>query len=214
VSDHRVLHVEPDNRVGIIAMTGGGKTYLAKKLMAGKNNIVVVDSKHTFTFGSGGRFDHRLSLADLKKWNRDGIAIYRPTDEEAQEYCAAFWRWAWSAAPLCVYCDEITQLAPNAINVPFGLKKAIVLGREKKLSVWYASQRPSGIPIILLSEIEVTFAGLMKNPKDRDKIAQFTGNPEIRELVPQYTFWYCNALDNVAFKMNANEIVRKVPRNE
>jgi hypothetical protein len=96
-----------------------------------------------------------------------------------------------------------------ATKAPPGLRRALKMGREKKLSVWFASQRPSQIPIALISEAEVIFSGLLRNPNDRKRMADFTGFPELMQQLPQYQFYYCNSLDNVVFEMNAKEAVRK-----
>lgn len=204
----RSIAIAADNRVLIVAATGAGKTYLARKLLIGRDRLVVVDPKHTFSWGMGKTYDRILTLTQLQKWKGDGSVIYRPSDSELIAYCEGFWKWAWKNAPLRVYIDEITEMTP-AVHPPRGLRRAIKMGREKKLAVWYASQRPSLIPIALISEAEQVFCGLLRNPDDRIKMAKFTGFPELREQVKQYDFWYCNSLKNEAFVMNADDIKRR-----
>lgn len=205
---NKKLSIPNDNRVLIVGSTGSGKTYLARKLLIGRDRLVVIDPKHTFSWGLAPKYDRYMTFAELRKWKGDGNVIYRPTDSELAVFCTPFWTWAWSNTPLRVYIDEITEMTP-ATRPPVGLRRAIKMGREKKLSVWYASQRPSLIPISLISEAEVTFSGLLRNPDDRIRMSKFTGFPELREQTAQYEFWYCNSLENVAFKINANDIVRR-----
>jgi len=191
-----------NEHVFIAGRTGTGKTWLARKYLAGNfKNVVVLDTKGTFTWPEVPAEDQTLveRLTKIDAVTTPKI-IYRPAWEELNmDYYNEFFRWAYRRRNTIVLVDEAMSICPNPQVIPEYLKAIMTRGRELGVAAWNASQRPSGLPQVLISEATHIFCFDLNLAADRDKIAKITGyddfyiKPSHRTGADRYSFYYFRA---------------------
>jgi len=207
VSTAKIL---PNQHVFVAGRTGSGKTYLARKYLAGFKNVVVLDTKGTTVWPeiAGTRWEEKdetrkgklyeagklftlvTRLKDLALVKTPYI-MYRPVWEEMnQEYYNAFFEWCYKRRNCVVWVDEAMSVSPNPFRIPDFYKAILTRGRELNVAVWSLSQRPAGIAQVIISEATHVFAFDLNMDQDRDKLANVTGTEEFLEKPGKYNFWY------------------------
>lgn len=196
------ITIKRSERVFIVGQTGSGKSYLAARLLAQTNYVIVIDPKHMFTWGHGGKFDDIYeSVADLDEhWDGPAAAIYRPSTAEMRAGCQAFFSWAWrQGGNILIYIDELYDLMDGTGKAGTWLTKIMTQGRAKNLSVWGGTQRPSRIDFRLMSEAQHFFVGLLTVPEDQKRVADMSGATELRTLLrdgpPVFRFYHVTPTD-------------------
>lgn len=210
------MRINNTQHVFTAGRTGSGKTFLARKYLAGFNHVVCLDTKGTTIWPEipGSEWDEKKKilvnesenislvthLADLMKVKTPKI-IYRPVFEELKpEYYDEFFRWCYRRRNCTVWVDEVMSICPNPHRIPEYYKGILTRGRELNVSVWSLTQRPSGIPQVVISESTHFFVFDLNLLQDRDKLADLTGAYELEEkpgniklkgkTIP--CFWYYN----------------------
>lgn len=205
-----------DEHVFIAGRTGTGKTRLTRQFLAGYKNVVVLDTKGLFSWTeipktkwkgrvAGKQTNHILvdgagvltlttHLADLARIRTPKI-IYRPVlEEQTLEHYNEFYKWCYLRGNTIVNTDELFSICKNPLTYPEYLKGIMTRGRELNVSHWGATQRPSGIPIVTISEASHFFIFDLNNPDDRIKIATISGCPEFKtkpsDIASRHSFWY------------------------
>jgi hypothetical protein len=181
--------VKSDERVSIVGRTGSGKTYLAQKLTANLKRLVVCDPKGTLA-----------RKWDLRDWSvlnerrlRDGadirLRIPTPLDGNWEQYFKA----CYDAGNLTLYIDEAYGVLPRpgAQPTPF-LNALYTRGRELGIGVWASTQRPSWIPLIMLSEADWFFVFRLMLVADRMRLAEVIGPSAMDVPKSRYGFWFYN----------------------
>lgn len=196
------ITIKRSERVFIVGQTGSGKSYLAARLLMPTNYVIVIDSKHMFTWGHGGKFDDVYeTVADLDQyWDGPAAAIYRPSMAECAAGCQAFFSWAWEqGGNILIYIDEILDLMDGTGKAARWLTKIMTQGRAKNLSVWGGTQRPSRVDFRLMSEAQHFFVGLLTVPEDQKRVADMSGAVQLRDLLktgpPEYHFYHVTPKD-------------------
>jgi len=190
--------IRSDQHVFIPGMNGSGKTFLAKTYLAGNEKpVYVLDTKGTFTWEQIPA-DKQITITtynDLPKvTGKYRFIIYRPRHEELEiEYYDVFFRFCYELQHVTVYVDEAMQVCPSPSKIPSYYKGILTRGRELDVNIWSATQRPSGIPIIIYSEAYHWFVFKLQNPTDREKLADYSGYGEFMEILPKYEFLYFSA---------------------
>jgi DNA helicase HerA-like ATPase len=170
-----------------LGQTGSGKTTLAKYLCAVRPYVVVLDPKGLI-FWPG--YERHETLESLTKSDKPRL-IYRPIYSELSdpEMMDVFFEWIYQRKNTALYVDEIYAVAKGDVYPPH-LGACLTRGRERNVVVYVASQRPSRIPQITLSESEHVYCFRLKLPKDRDRVSELTGlDPEALRL-PGHQFYY------------------------
>jgi hypothetical protein len=188
--------IKPSEHVFIAGRTGSGKTYLARKYLARYPYVVALDTKGTLVWPEVPEEELTLvtRLADLGGAKTPRI-IYRPVWEEMElEFYNEFFRWCYIRGNTIVWVDEAMSVCPNPMKIPDYYKAILTRGRELKVAVWSLTQRPSGIPQVIMSESTHFFIFDLNMPQDREKLAEVTGAAELLEKPStrygKYSFWY------------------------
>lgn len=205
------IYIPPNQHVLIPGRTGSGKTYLAKKYLAGYRNVVALDTKGTlvwqeipgtkwdlgkqpypkFDLVDGGKELTLVErLADLPKVKTPKI-IYRPRLEEMNEdFYNEFFKWCYLRRNTIVWVDEVMSICPGPSKIPFYYQGILTRGRELGVSVWSLTQRPKTIPLVIISESSHFFVFDLNMAEDRERLMEVTGCPQLGQKPGQYNFWY------------------------
>ena len=216
------MKITNSEHVNIDGRTGTGKTFLARQYLAGFESVFVLDTKGMFAWPEiPGTIwsEHYLvdgnkeleivnSVNDLANAQTAKV-IYRPNYDELNfDYYDEFFKFCYFRGNTTVLVDEAFSICPTPYKIPEFYRAILTRGRELKVSCWSLTQRPSGIPQIILSEATHYFVFDLNLQTDRDKMAVITGCEELREK-PGFImldgqkipcFWYFNANHETAHK--------------
>jgi len=186
------IDIDSSERLIAVGKTGSGKTFLMKYLTRGLRRLIVLDPKaminpaewHLDWVSTGG-------LRDLQK-GKDARLLVRAYDTaEWNGYLQA----AWEATNTVVYIDELYALVEfGRIAPPRILSQLYTQGRERKVGVWGATQRPTWVPLFTLSECDWFFAFRTQLQDDRKRLAEMMGE-EVLNPIPvsdPHGFWMYN----------------------
>lgn len=180
--------------VFVAGRTGSGKTYLARKYLAGFPYVVALDSKGTLHWPEIPEKNLALvtELEALPRLPAEKThIIYRPRWEEMDfDHYDAFFQWCYLRGNTQVWIDELMAVCPSPMKIPPYLKAIYTRGRELNVSAWGLTQRPTGIPVLTMSEASHFFIFDLNMPQDREKLVEVTGHQEFYEQPGKYTFWY------------------------
>lgn len=190
--------IKPSEHTFIAGRTGSGKTYLARKYLANYPEVVALDTKGTMTWPEVDEDDLTIitRLTDLSAAKTSKI-IYRPDWSEMEfDFYNEFFRWCYMRGNTLVWVDEAMSICPSPHRIPDFYKAILTRGRELNVAVWSLTQRPSGIPQVIMSESTHFFIFDLNMPQDRSKLAEVTGAEELMEKPSTeygaYSFWYYN----------------------
>jgi hypothetical protein len=207
------MKILESEHVFICGRTGSGKTWLAENFLAGMKTVVALDTKGFIEWENAGEVEVVSTLKEVEKFYANkklkgmGKIIYRPVPAEMNlEDYNKFFEYCYNRQNITVYIDELMSVA-DSTHVPFFLKAILTRGRQRNTSCWALTQRPSGIPIITISEAKHFFVFDMNMEEDRKRISKVTGCLEIEErpgvygknhgIHQDYLFWYYNfKMDN------------------
>jgi len=203
------------DRAVIIGKTGCGKTTLAQFL-------VEDDAKpYSVTWNPKGsdavyRWDqkHVTSLRELYDASDDDEArlIYTPHPTVAEEFDnqEEFFYWIYERKFTRLYIDEATAVHYSVGKIPRFLLAIINRGRERGISTATATQRPSGVPMNLLSESEHYYVFKTLLHQDRQRVEQITGiSVEDQANLDDHEFFYFNVSRGLLprkLKLNLNGV--------
>lgn len=215
----RKTTIPVNEHVFIAGRTGSGKTFLAKKYLANYKNVVVLDTKGLVSWpeipgtewtgeekeklinnGKSKELTMVFNLKNIEDVDTPKI-IYRPPWEELnEEYFNAFFQWVYRRKNTIVWVDEVMSICPSPFKIPEYYKAILTRGRQRKTAVWSLTQRPSGIPQLIMSESTHFFIFDLNMPQDRDKLVEVTGAVELYEKPGKYLFWYYHVEQEKAHK--------------
>lgn len=160
------------DRALFVGQTGSGKTTLARVLLEARRYVVVLDAKGTIKW-PGYRLEKNLDRLVKRAEPR---LIYRPTMEELVDESTidSFFRWIYLRRNTTVYIDETAAITRGDVY-PFHYGACFMRGRELNVEVWSATQRPTRIPQVALSESEHVYAFRLRLPQDRMRVEALTG---------------------------------------
>ncbi len=187
------MRVELGEHVFVAGRTGSGKTFLVKHYLRALSPVLVLDVKKSLTWN---REDDILFTDRLSKvlQSKNKVVVYQPHWRELNlEYYDKFFEYAYSLTSASLWVDELMGVASSMKYPPF-LKACLTRGRERKLSVWSVTQRPSLIPLISMSEATHMFIFDLNMKEDRKRISEIAGEEEFMERPGKYQFWYFNTV--------------------
>jgi predicted ATPase len=180
-----MIRILASDRVAFIGASGTGKTELAKFFLTRLNRVVVIDPKHTFRL-EGFKRTWRLPWAK----NSDFRLIVRPKmdqDAELYELIARLYKMGH----VTIYVDEMATLSDMFPSSTALLKNVARTGREKRVALWSAVQRPRGVPLVFFTECETFFVFNLRSMDDRQHIRGYIGD-EVLDRIPKFKFWHCS----------------------
>lgn len=187
--------INVDERVFICGKTGSGKTYLARQLTRDIRRLVVCDSKGTL-----GNWNLQPDLRESRDALKDGkpvrMRMLAPITDDAaaiEEYWQDVFHLAFEAQNCTVYIDEVYAIVPPGQRAPAIMEALWTRGRDPyHIGAWCATQRPSWIPAVVMSEAEHYFAFRLNLPRDRITIAGFMGDQVLEPISDKHGFYYMN----------------------
>lgn len=209
------VEIKDSEHVFIAGRTGSGKTVCARQYLSGFEHVVALDTKGKLKWPEVDPKELTLvkRLRDLPDTDTPKI-IYRPIWEELEpEYYNEFFRWCYRRGNCQVWIDEVMGVCKNSFDIPEYYKAILTRGRELNVTAWSLTQRPSGIPQLIISEATHLFVYDLNLPQDRQKLVEVTGaeelwdRPNIAARKP-YSFWYYNVNEENA------RLARLVERRE
>ncbi len=180
-----MIRILASDRVAFIGASGTGKTQLAKFFLTRLNRVVVIDPKHTFRL-DGFKRTWRLPWAK----NSDFRLIVRPKMEQDAELYELIAR-LYKMGHVTIYVDEMATLSDMFPHTTALLKNVARTGREKRVALWSAVQRPRGVPLVFFTECETFFVFNLRSMDDRQHIRGYIGD-EVLDRIPKFKFWHCS----------------------
>ncbi len=184
------VKIKVDERASFVGTTGSGKTVLARHFLERSGDrVLAIDPKHMLEI-PGFKRGSKLPLLS-KKFKM----IFRPKSSD-DEHMTGLVAETFKRGNIRIYVDELATLARFFPKTTLMLEDVARTGRERKMSLWCATQRPRWVPLSFFTESEVWFVFLLRDPRDRAQVAGVVGE-EVREKIPMYTFHYLRpGMDN------------------
>jgi hypothetical protein len=188
--------IKASEHVFICGANGTGKTVLAKIYLAGYKNVVVLDTKQTFSWKPylHENEDYILvrdinDLINVRKYDK---IVYRPNIYQNNiEYYERFFEWCFKRQNTIIMIDEAMYVC-DAHKIPFWYKSCLTNGREINVSCWNLSQRPSNVSNFLMTESLHWFVFRLNNIDDRTKLVRCSGDDIFRKNMTGHYFIYKN----------------------
>ena len=177
-------------RVFIAGKTGSGKSTLAKYLLANAKHLIVINGKDSQSL------KEEWYLEDYKK---SDLNLLRTHDKDFRiqltnnmDDIVSVLSVAYEFGSCVIYIDEVTATIPPSTKPPQIFTDIWVRGRDRKIGGWANTQRPSGIPLIFLSEAEHLFMFRLNLENDRKRCAEVMGKGVLTPVKDIHGFYYYN----------------------
>lgn len=212
-----IVETIPTNKhVLICGTTGTGKSYLAEQYLKNYDFVIKLDTKNeTAERKKAGRsawdgleegkdFTIVRDIELLDDVETDKIIFVPSYYDQTEEMFNQFFDWVFLRENTIVWIDELMSVGTSA-KCPRSLMRIYTQGRSKNVGIWSCSQRPAGIPTIVLANSDYYFIFNLNNVNDRKRLYDMTGCTEMMELPRGHNFWY--------FKIGNEKCVKAVLTN-
>lgn len=211
-----VLRIKTGDHVFLVGTTGSGKTHLARIMLAPLTYLVILDPKHQFSWDQTklpyGRGIMTQNPREVVQYTEKEPIIYRPDSGQLAAGIGWFWEWIWRRENTYLYIDEILPVCPKPMSPPFGLLKLYQMGRSRNISVIAATQRPSRVPLVCITEATHDFIFRLRNIEDRKRMAAYTDNKTLLDPPTGHEFWYYGDREQILIKTDADRLLMKTTR--
>jgi len=175
--------------MAVIGQTGTGKSTLVKHILPVYKSLCVIDPKRTFEYPDIPIFDNPASIEKSKPIR----FIYRPKPSLLDNLSAydRVLKYCYLKRNIMIFIDDVVGIIPR-FNPPPYLKVCYQMGRERNVGVIACFQRPSGVPMVLMTEANTFCVFRLTRKDDIKRVQEYvpTYNPE--ELPDKYTFFVYN----------------------
>ncbi|MFA6198696.1 MAG: type IV secretory system conjugative DNA transfer family protein [Patescibacteria group bacterium] len=185
------LNIKPNEHLAVVGMTGSGKTYFVHKLARSVRRLVVFDPKGTLGEDSGwnltdwNRKTEKLIMSD----NPFRVRVLAPIETNQVEAYDAYFEKIYNAGNVIVYIDEAYGVTERGRYGKW-LQALYTRGRELQIGVWAATQRPTWIPLFMLSETRWLFSFRLQMEVDRRRMAELMGANVLNPIPDIHGFYY------------------------
>lgn len=175
--------------MAFLGTTGSGKSVLAEKMLNCFPSYFAIDTQDSLVLPGSVLITSPKSLAmKLKFFKR---IRYVPSSEYRNR---ATWDYVFNTLsnssskkkphPRIIYIDEIYHIGYGA-SFPLELPTLATTARQRKLSLWISTQRPSMIPIPLLTECKRIFCFYLTYEEDIKKLGKMARSKSGKGLLLQ-----------------------------
>ncbi len=171
--------IKSSERVFIAGMTGSGKTYFAMMLLADLPRLVVIDHKGSDTITANGFLDEDSRETWRAFTTGRAVRVRVRNTERALEYMRA----AMQVGDCVIYIDEVYAMVPPRERPQPEITAIWTRGRELGVGGWAATQRPTWLPLELVSEADWSVCFRLRLEQDRKRMAEYMG--EEVEVAPK-----------------------------
>jgi energy-coupling factor transporter ATP-binding protein EcfA2 len=192
----RLTDISPGrtDRAVLCGQNGCGKTVLARFLLQVYPTLpsYVLDWKGEIRWTNYKRFTKLKQFVESEHQHK----IYAPNINEIDDhdYWNAFFNYAYRRKNCQVYVDE-TSAVTWRDELPRYYRHLIARGRERGIRLLSSTQRPTGIPQIVLSESSHYYCFTLRMVQDRERVEKNSGIA--REAIAalkrsEHRFFYAN----------------------
>lgn len=174
------IHIKGDERVLFAGKTGSGKTFAANTFLEQLPRICVYDPH--------ARLDYEFTTLEQanKLWNDEEFCVSFTEADDFSEFVLTH----FDEGGFVCYIDEIYAICPPRSAVPPVITKLWTQGRANNIGAWCAFQRPTFVPLFVISEAEHFFCFRLSLEDDRKRMAQVMGPTVLKTFKDSYGFYY------------------------
>ncbi len=181
------------DRAFLVGSTGSGKTYLARHLLRLYRYVVVHDAKGLIRWPGYARY---TTLRGVVRSEAERI-IYAPSPPELLDPRVqdSFFAWVYERGNTVLYTDEVYAVSFRGEWLP-SFRAVLTRGRERGITSLNSAQRPTWVPLFILSEAEHYYVFRLTLLSDRKRIQEVVPLEDPRKLLlPRRWFWYSNVVE-------------------
>ena len=137
------------------------------------------------------------------------VLVYRPEGaEQNRDTLDDFLQWSYDCGGFHTYVDEVTsvataqQLGPGFLNLLTRGRSRSRNGRRIHSPLWWATQRPAGIPVACYTESQHFYVFSLTDEDDRKRVVRFTRKEFVHNPFKRYGFRYYGVIDDAVMECN------------
>lgn len=200
------VQIPPNSRTIICGKTGSGKTYLAERILKNTKRLVVFDIKNNLAQRMNLQPGSKKNWSHLLRGKNIRIQVkYPPAGTDLTDYYETMCGRILNVGNCVLYIDELYDVIGKlGGEIPYNFRAIYSRGREPiykefkgeeklvggNIGVIACTQRPSRIPLLVMTEVEQFFIFRLQNPDDRITAAGYTGQIVREPIEEEHGFYY------------------------